>query len=279
VTIQVRPWIGLEDLADEDPSGVLCPLPDSISEVAAESAIEIASAVLYEVTGRRWSGLGSVVVRPVAEDTSTKFLVPGWNESWGSYDSSLGSCIPTDTLDLGFFPVVEISRVRVNGAVVPASNYQLQQRRFLVRVDGGTWPCDQDISLPPTAPDTFAVDIVHGIEPPEAGKHACSVYAAELAKSFCNLDCALPQRTQYMTRQGVSTILMDPLNVIERGMIGLPTVDAWVRAVNPHQRRKRAQIVSNKSVPEEECSPPLSAVRLGVDYYAYPRRNINRFCG
>ena len=279
MAIQVRPWIELEDLMDEDPSGVLCPLPDSVSELAAFSAIEIASAVLYEVTGRRWSGLDSAVVRPSAEDTSNKFQVPFWNETWGSFASVEGSCVPTDTLNLGYFPVVSVTDVKINGITIATNLYQLQDRKFLVRVDGGVWPCTQNLSAAPTQPDTFAVSVVHGIEPPEAGKHACAVYAAELAKSFCNLDCALPQRTQYMTRQGISTIMLDPLNVIERGMIGLPTVDAWVRAVNPHQRRKRSQIISGKDLEDQDCSPPMSVLRLGVDFYSFPRRGVNRFCG
>lgn len=282
MTVQPRPWITLNDLTDEDHTEVLCPLPESVTDAAAEAGIEIATAVLYEMTGRRWSGLDTASVRPRAEDTSTPFEVPGWVPSWGEYDSSVGSCTPSDSIDLGFFPVVEISQVKIDGLVMLPTAYQLRNQKTLVRIDGGTWPCDQDLSLPTTDPDTFVVDIVHGIEPPMAGKHCCAVYAVELAKSFCNLDCALPQRTQYMTRQGISTILMDPLNVIERGMIGLPTVDAWIKAVNPHKRRKRAMMASGRNVEsdtEKDCSLPLSALRFEVDYYGFPNRGVNRFCG
>ena len=279
MTIQPRPWITLADLTDEDYSDVLCPLPESVNDVAAQAGIDIATAVLYEMTGRRWSGVEVSVVRPSAEDTSTDVVVPGWVEGWGKFDGSTESCTPTHKLDLGYFPVISVDSVRINGAVVSASTYQLQEQRYLVRTDGNDWPCTQNWLLPVTDPNTFAVTITHGIEPPEAGKLACAVYAAELAKSFCNLDCALPQRTQYMTRQGVSTILMDPLNVIERGMIGLPTVDAWIRAVNPHKRRKRAMMVSGRNVADPYCRPPMSVARLGADYYAYPYREVNCFCG
>jgi hypothetical protein len=279
VTIEPRPWIALDDLADPDNPDLLCPLPESVSDYAAQAAIEIATAVLYEVTGRRWSGVESAVVRPSAVDKASKAVVPGWVPSWGSYNSGDGACTPTDTLDLGYFPVVSIGQVRIDGVVVPPSTYQLQEQKLLVRVDGGVWPCTQNLAASPSDPDTFAVDIVHGIDPPVAGKHCCAFYAAELAKSFCNLDCALPQRTQYMTRQGVSTILADPLNVIERGMIGLPNVDSWVRAVNPHRRRKRSMMASNKNVDEGGCNPPMSAFRGRYDYISYPRRSINRFHG
>jgi len=278
VTIEPRPWIALEDLADPDNPDLLCPLPDSISDFAAQAAIEIATAVLYEVTGRRWSGADTASVRPSAVDTSSKAVVPGWVPSWGSYDSSNGPCIPTDVLDLGYFPVISIGQVRIDGVVVPSSAYQLQEQKLLVRIDGGVWPCTQNLSDPATAVDTFEVNIVHGIDPPVAGKHCCAFYAAELAKSFCNLDCALPQRTQYVTRQGVSSILADPLNVIDRGMIGLPNVDSWVRAVNPHKRRKRAMMMSGKDF-DSGRRPPLSVNRLGVDYYGYPNRGVNDFCG
>lgn len=278
MTVEPRPWITLEDLTDEDYSAVLCPLPDSVNETAAQAGIDIASAVLYELTGRRWSGIENGVVRPSAQDSSLSFLVPGWVPAWGSYDSLAGACAPSNTVDIGHYPVLNILQVRVDGAVVPANTYQLQKQKNLVRVDGGVWPCAQDLFSAPTDPDTFEIQFVHGIEPPEAGKLACAVYAVELAKSFCNLDCALPQRTQYATRQGISTILLDPLNVIERGMIGLPTVDSWVRAVNPHQRRKRAMMMSGKDI-DPSCRPPLSVNRLGVDFYGYPNRGTNDFCG
>ena len=221
-------------------------------------------------------------MRPKAEDTSTTFQVPGWVPSWGEFDSLEGPCTPTDSIELGFFPITEILQVKIDGLVLLPTAYQLRGQKTLVRVDGGTWPCDQDLSLPTTDPDTFVIEFTHGIEPPDAGKHCCAVYAVELAKSFCNLDCSLPQRTQYMTRQGISTILMDPLNVIERGMIGLPTIDAWIKAVNPHTRRKRAMMASGRNVTsdsEEPCTPPMSTLRFGIDYYGYPNRGVNRFCG
>jgi hypothetical protein len=282
MTIQPRPWIDLQDLINEDHTELLCPVPESVTEVAVEAGIEIATAVLYEVTGRRWSGSETSSVRPKAQDSSSLEKIPGWVPSWGEFDSSVGSCSPSASIDLGFFPVSSISEVKIDGAVVSPSTYQLQNQKTLVRIDGNVWPCDQDLSSPTTALNTFVVTFSHGIEPPLAGKHCCAVYAVELAKSFCNLDCALPQRTQYMTRQGISTILLDPLNVIERGMIGLPTVDAWVRAVNPHRRRKRSRMISGLNSGEDEketCSPPMSASRLNPDYYAYPRRGVNRFCG
>jgi len=258
---------------------VLCPLPDAVTDFAAEAGIEIATSVLYELTGRRWSGTETSVLRPSAEDTSTKFLVPDWVEGWGEFDGSLEPCAPTNRLEIGVFPVAEILSVKVDGVVVPPSVYQLQERKYLVRVDGNDWPCTQDLSLPDSAADTFSVTVSHGIAPPDAGRYCCAVYAVELAKSFCNLDCALPQRTQYATRQGVSTILSDPLNVIFRGMVGLPTVDSWVRAVNPHRRRKRSMVVSNRTVddPNNDKTLPLSALRGG--YYGYPFRGINRFHG
>jgi hypothetical protein len=279
MTIEPRPWITIEDLTDEDYQDVLCPLPEAVNDVAAQAGIDIATAVLYEMTGRRWSGSQTSSVRPCAEDTSTPFKVPGWVPSWGEFDSATGVCTPTNKIELGFFPVQSVLHVKIDGVTLSPSAYQLQDERYLVRVDGNDWPCDQNLSLPVTVADTFEVRIVHGIEPPEAGKLSCALYAAELAKSFCNLDCALPMRTQYMTRQGISTIMVDPLNVIFRGMVGLPPVDAWIRAVNPKGRRKRSMMVSGRNVPDASCRPPMSAARLGVDYYAYPLRGVNRFCG
>lgn len=280
MTVQTRPWISLEDIVSDDHSELLCALPESVTEAAAVAAIDIASTVLYELTGRRWSGVEESAVRPSAQDSSSNELVPGWNETWGEYDSTTGSCVPVDRIDLGYFPVIDVLQVRIDGAVLMPSAYQLQEQRFLVRIDGGTWPCTQDLSANPSANDTFEVQISHGIEPPDAGKYCCAIYAVELAKSFCNLDCSLPQRAQYVTRQGVSTILMDPLNVVFRGMIGMPTVDSWIRSVNPKGRRKRTMVVSGRNVQSDvDSRPPLSGSRLYADFYGYPYRSINRFYG
>lgn len=272
MTVQPRPWIEVDDLVSEDDTGVLCPLPDSVTDLAAEAAIEIATAVLYERTGRRWHGVQEQSFRPSAQDPDDNFLIPNWVESWGTLP-----CSPSDTIDFPVFPVKSVVEVRVDGTVVPSSAYQLQDSRRLVRVDGSDWPCSQDLSLPATQLGTFEVKLVHGVEPPEAGKYCCAVYAAELAKAFCNLDCALPQRTQYVTRQGVSALVMDPLNVIFRGMVGLPTVDSWIRSVNPHGRRKRSLVVSGRTVApegsEDACWPPS----LPYGTYGHPRRGVNRF--
>lgn len=279
MAVEPRPWITVQELRPDLVGPVLCPLPDTVSDYAAQASIEIATHVLYELTGRRWSGTETSVLRPTARDTSANFFPPGWVPEWGAYDGSEGPCEAVDRVAVGVYPVISVAEVRVGGVVVPPAGYQLQNQRDLVRVDGGVWPCTQDLDAPDTAVDTFSITALHGIEPPEAGKYACAIYAVELAKSFCNLDCALPQRTQYMTRQGVSTILGDPLNVIFRGMIGLPTVDSWIRAVNPKGRRRRTMVVSNKNVndPYDKATLPLSAVR--ADYSAYPFRGVNRFHG
>jgi hypothetical protein len=285
VTIEPRPWITLADLTAESGDNVLCPLPDGVTDDAAEAAIALATAVLYERTGRRWSGTAVASVRPAAQDSAALAKVPGWVPSWGTFNSDKGeSCVESDRIELGYYPVLAVPQVRIGGVVLAPSAYQVQDRRTLVRLDGGVWPCDQDLVVPPTQPDTFEVTVLHGIPAPEAGRVACAVYAVELAKAFCGLDCQLPQRTQYVTRQGVSAILADPLNFVERGMIGLPLVDSWIRSVNPQGRRKRAMMVSQRNVTadskQDDCTPGYRSPfcdGLAVDYYAYPYRNINRF--
>ena len=46
--------------------------------------------------------------------------------------------------------------------------------------------------------------------------------------------CRLPRNATSVTRQGVSVQMPTPQEIIDSGSTGLPEVDLWVRALNPH---------------------------------------------
>jgi hypothetical protein len=68
-------------------------------------------------------------------------------------------------------------------------------------------------------------------------------------------ECALPDRTTSVTREGVGIELLTPQDYLDRGRTGLPQVDEWLAQVNP----KRALRPSGVYTPD---SPPGVGVRL-----------------
>jgi hypothetical protein len=129
-------------------------------------------------------------------------------------------------------PIVSISQVLLGGVVLPPAAYRVDNGTTLVRTDGGRWPWCQDMALPTTAPGTFSVAYDFGREVPIGGQLAAGVLACELAKAACrDSTCALPQRVQTITRQGVTMAMLDPFDGIEAGRTGIWLIDSWVASI------------------------------------------------
>ena len=152
-------------------------------------------------------------------------------------------CLPDCRIDLGV-PVAEITEVKVDGAVLDPSAYQLQGQ-YLVRVDGLTcWPSCQDPATPDTEDCTFSVTYRPGRALPIAGQIAAGVLAGEFIKACAGAACGLPAQVASLSRQGVDVQFVDPATVFENGRTGINDVDMFINAVNPHGRRERARVMS-----------------------------------
>lgn len=132
-------------------------------------------------------------------------------------------------------PVTAVSEVLVDGVVLDPSAYRVDNRSLLVRLDGGVWPVCQDMTLPPSEVGTFRISYSRGAEVPVGGQVAAGVLACELAKAWCrDATCALPQRVQTVTRQGVTVAMIDNGEGIEKGQTGIWIIDSWVSSItNP----------------------------------------------
>ncbi|WP_345410326.1 hypothetical protein [Nonomuraea salmonea] len=150
-------------------------------------------------------------------------------------------------------PVDSIVRVMQDGVELPADAYRVDGHRTLVRTDGECWPDCQDLSAPPTEPGTLAVTYRQGVPVPPGGIAAASSYACELVKAVCPGQgmgaCRLPARVQTISREGVTMSFVDPMDHLERGLTGLPEVDAWVRAVNPDRLAQASRVYSVDLMP------------------------------
>jgi hypothetical protein len=245
------PWTELDDVR-------VCCVDDPPDDDTILEAIDSASEILYELSGRRYSGLCTETLRPCSRSTEANlYSLHGsiQNVEWqgGGYGWGVCACQSADAcgcgtipqIGLGRIPVVGISEVRIDGAVLPPSAYRVDEFRWLVRIDGGSWPCCQDLLADDaTDLDTFAVDVDFGTAPPVSGRRAASILACELAKSCVGAECQLPRRVTTITRQGVSMTLLDPFDFLNNGSTGIYEVDLFLKAVNPSGRRRPMAVAS-----------------------------------
>ena len=118
-------------------------------------------------------------------------------------------------------PVAEVSAVEVDEVLLPESAWELRPGGVLVRVDGSAWPHEG-----------LVVEYGRGVPVPVGGQIAAGVLAWELSKAVeCPDDCALPQRLQAITRQGVSVAVMDQFDDLDEGRTGIWLIDSWVSSV------------------------------------------------
>lgn len=216
------------------PADMCSPCDDYALDVGLlEEALEAASGILYEMSGRRFGGVCSETVRP-----------------YSCICGGVCSCTGLSTVRLRS-PVVDVTEVRVDGAVLNPARYRVDEWRDLARlpdIDGtrATWPRWQRLDLASTETDTFSVTYTYGEPPPPAGVRAAARLGCELALA-CNPEsagqCQLSQRVQQVTRQGV-TVVLDRLDALREDLTGLPEVDIFLQAYNPARLRQRARVIS-----------------------------------
>lgn len=168
---------------------------------------------------------GRPALTPRARSSADPFICGGCGSSACSCGSPYAVSIPG--------PVDSIVEVRLDGEVLDPAAYRVDGHRWLVRLDGEPWPATQDL-LAEEGPGTgsFAVDYLRGLEVPTGGQIAAGLLANELWKAACGAaDCALPQRVQTVTRQGVSVAVLDAFEDVAEGRTGIWAIDSWIASV------------------------------------------------
>lgn len=130
-------------------------------------------------------------------------------------------------------PIDEVVEVRMNGIILPEDEYEVTYNRFITLLkDDAKWPACQDLNKPDTADGTYSIRYTKGLPVPAGGQIAAGVLANELAKILCNDNtCALPQRLQTITRQGVTIGFQDLFEGLDNGMTGIWIIDSWISSV------------------------------------------------
>jgi hypothetical protein len=251
------------------PEEVLLCCPDLDPGYDLTAVINFASALLFRLSGRQFPGECERTVWPCSgnncgcgcgcgEDGCGGFagaLGNDWWWAWNNYPSypvrtAAGSwincgpcggkcCVPSVSLPA---TVNEIIEIVINGEVLPPDAYAIQAYRRVVRVDGGSWPCTNDLTGDVGDPGTWTISFNYGKPVPVDGRFAASKFACELAKNNCGGESCLPQRLKEITRQGVEMAFADPLEFLEKSQTGIYEVDMWLQSVNPSKLKRRARL-------------------------------------
>lgn len=190
-------------------------------------AIEDASMVVYYLTGRQFGGTCETTVRPCL----------------GSDCLPCGSCKP-NAIDLGLWPITEVTSIRVNGETLTGSEitdtYHVDSYRYLVRNDGDTFPFSSNpYAIAGSAEDNeddgyvFEVTVEHGLEIPRLVARATRALACQLVEYCLDLPCQLPDRVTNIARQGVSMDIKSAEDIVRDGTTGIYEVDLAIKVLNP----------------------------------------------
>lgn len=152
------------------------------------------------------------------------------------YNLSCGACGLSECgcLDAGLRlpgPMHDIVSVTLDGQVLDSSEYRLRGN-VLERLGGQGWPISSNCD------ERFVVRYVIGREVPEPGQYAAGHFALELEKAARgDKSCALPQRLQSITRQGVTMDILDDFEDVKEGRTGIWLIDAWITSVTRTNNR------------------------------------------
>jgi hypothetical protein len=221
-------------------------------EVTGAAAMA-ATEVLWALSGRRFDEC-EVTLLPCRDDECASMGDPwGGCGSWGGSGWYTPALIDGQWYNLGCAggcqggcscntvqqftlpgPVARIVEIVIDGDVVPTGSYVLYNARYVVRVDGDTWPLCND------PPGSWTATVRYGHEVPQLGILAATELMCEFVKACTPGEvCRLPVNVTAQTRQGISQQFIDTRQLIEKGFVGLYLSDLFIQTFNPGHLRGR----------------------------------------
>lgn len=220
----------------------------AMDESVKTRAVALASATLHRLTGRRVTNC-TVTVHPGA--TGTQCFVPftGFDPSWpivpgmNMQGQWVNNCGPTPSNPRVSVrlprPVGRVDEVRVDGVVVPPTDYQIMDGNLLVYIGSGAgWPVTGDIT-------DFSVTYVKGYPPDGLAAYAAGVLAMEYAKACSGRTCRLPSGVVSIVRQGV--VMEIDSGLFPKGTTGIREVDSFIALWNPRGQEPSTILVPGVS--------------------------------
>lgn len=267
MSLTCAPWIDPDDV-------LLCTEADFSPPEIFPLIVETASDMLFTTSGRQFPGVCSDTVRPGAS-TTVPGTGSGWSE-WRDYSWAGASVLADGSVfvpwlsDLGGapiscgpacsghrvallpgYPVVDVQRITTDGVDLPdgagldPKAWVIIDDRWVARSDGGHWPCRQRLDRLDGEPGTWAIEYTWGEAVPAGGLLALQVLACELGKSFAgDKSCRLPKRLQSITREGLTAVVLDPFQFLDKGRFGIYEIDTWLNSVNPDNLSRDGKVIS-----------------------------------
>lgn len=135
------------------------------------------------------------------------------------------------------YPVQSIEAVWTNDVALASSEYRVERRRELVRLnsDGDRicWPSGDTVVM-----------YSFGSPVDEITRLATAELAWDIAKGMSGGKCAIPKNVSSMTMNGVSITKREIADIVREAGTDLPRVAAWMSVFNPDNVRGRTLIYS-----------------------------------
>lgn len=213
--------------------------PDELAEPTRVESIEaanIASSILYTLTGRKYHGIKRTTEIYECEGQGSICCGGGAALSYFGIgvQRSHGGFV-NNQIRLRGTPIKRIIAVRVGleRRLINPTEYRVLDRKYLRPTIGATWSvCSPELEI------TYE----YGVEPPAMGKRAARLLANELSKSMCGEDCSLPSNVTNITRQDISLSILDPQDFLEDGRTGIYEVDLFLKSSNPQKAMMKARV-------------------------------------
>lgn len=223
------------------------PAATTEQKATAEAA---AAHTLWALSGRVF-GVCEVTVSPVVEPVQPSTYdgpygaVSRWPGRAGCGCVSACRCVVSQRRVHLPGPVQAVTSVAVAGVTLDADQYEVHNRRWLVRLDGLLWP------LYTGDPHAFTVTYMRGLPIPDGAMRAFGDLAAHyLGQLVSTGQCSIPVAAQSISRQGVDIQLIDPEDLAAVGRTGVASADQWLAEVNPSGQRRAPSRVFSPDRPE-----------------------------
>jgi hypothetical protein len=133
-------------------------------------------------------------------------------------------------------PVGAVTEVVVDGVVLDALAYRVEDGRYLVRLDSHPWP--------ESSGDNFRVTYLNSYPVDEMGAHAAGIMANEWLKAITRSKdkCRLPSNATNVARQGITIEVAT--GMFPEGVTGMPEIDAYLMLFNPFGLRVMPRVYS-----------------------------------
>lgn len=197
--------------------------PDTVARL-----LSIASEILHAASGRT-VGVCRYRVRPCKSDQ-------------GDLCQGICGCAPVCSVRIGQGQVQCVERIRIHGETLPRDAWRLYSDGTVVLTEGWCFPACQDLSRDASEPGTWDITYLEGAPVTPLGARAVTALVAELARECAAACGTTSRRLQSSNVEGESRVF-DTENGLG-GYAGIPAVDDWINAVNPHRAARQAAVFS-----------------------------------